>query len=428
MHIIAIGLNHNTAKLSLREELYLENPENSMKELLSCNSICGVVVLSTCNRTEIYVSTKDIDSAIYDVYDYWSAAKQLDKSKIMGCTYKHECDDAVKHLFKVVASLDSMVIGEMQILGQVRDAYFLAQENNFTNSYLNKLFQVAIKVGKRVRTETKISEGAVSVASVSTDLAKNIISQENLKNIFILGAGKISEITIKNLRKISDINISITNRSLNKAKEFADKYSLEVVPFENRYEQIIHSDILIASTSSDKPIITHHSVFKKLTTKQKLYMIDLAVPRNIDPTLNEIENVNIYSLDDLKEIISSNTNKRYSEVSNVENIISDEFREYSDWYAKQTIIPVMKELKISFHSLGKKIVEQNLNKLPHFSEEETDVLYHIMENYSDKIIKVIMGNLQQITDLADLQRIADTLQSSFMNNIEETFTTTESEE
>lgn len=415
MHFLVIGINFKTADVSIREKLHFPNEvlSEALLKLNEYKSIKGSVILSTCNRVEIYASVSNVEKGSVDIIDFISLFHNISVDSFLPYVYKKNCQDAVMHLFKVSSSLDSMVLGEYQIQGQVRDAYFMSKECKSTNSMLNKLFQTAIQIGKKVRSETKIGEGSVSVATLAVEMVKQIFEDKDDLNILLIGAGKISNLTASNFQqKFKNCNITVTNRS--DASEFAIKINGSVIEYDKRFEAIQDNDVIIASTSAPDFIISKHeiSMQKALKDKTRIF-IDLSIPRNIDPEINSIENCFVYSIDDINKIIDSNIDKRSLEISKAETIINEITEDYFNWYAKQFIVPTMLEIKKELAVLKQNTLssyEDFTNKL---NKEQEEILNELLDAYSDKIIKVIMTNFRKASSKEDLISITKTLKSTF---------------
>ena len=348
MHLLVVGINFKTADVSIREKLHFSNEikPKALHLLNTYKSIKGSVILSTCNRVEIYTSVSDVEKGSNEVLDFISTFHSIPTDKLLPIVYKKNCQDAVVHLFKVASSLDSMVLGEYQIQGQVRDAYFEAKDSESTNSLLNKVFQTAIQIGKKVRSETKIGDGSVSVATLAVDMVKQIFGERENVNILLIGAGKISNLTADYLQqKFKNCNITVANRS--GASELAQRVDAKTIEYSDRFTGILENDIIIASTSAPNFIVCRHEISmmeKALQGKTRIF-IDLSIPRNIDPEINNIENCFVYSIDDINKMIDSNLDKRTLEVSKAEEIIKDISEDYFEWYSKQFIMPAMAEIK-----------------------------------------------------------------------------------
>lgn len=421
MHTLLLGINHKTAPVEVREKLHFDDTAGALNRLTEYKNINAGVILSTCNRVEIYVTANKVEKGFTDLISFISEYHSIEPDHFIDSIYKCSCEEAVKHLFHVVSSLDSMVLGEMQIQGQVRTAYQLAHDIKATDSVLNKLFQTAIQVGKRIRSETNISEGAVSVGSVAVDLIKDIFSEHPVFKTMLVGAGKMSVLTAKSLARHNNCEIIVTNRSREAAETLADQFDGSVVDFDTKENALLESDVVVVSTGAPDYVIDSSlkDQLAKRANVRPIYLIDISVPRNIDPTLNEIDNVYVYSVDSLKELILKNEQRRRDEVDDVLDIIQDLSKDYNYWYARQTVIPVMKGLKHEFHDLGVRMLDNQLAELGDITEQQQVQLQGLMENYSDKIIKIIMKNLQNITDVSDLASIAKSLQQTFNINVED---------
>jgi len=416
MHFLVIGINFKTADVSIREKLHFSNEVNAdaLGLLNEYKTINGSVILSTCNRVEIYASVNNVEKGSDDIIDFISTFHTIPVESLLPIVYKKNCQDAVVHLFKVVSSLDSMVLGEYQIQGQVRDAYFKAQENHSTNNMLNKVFQTAIQIGKKVRSETKIGDGSVSVATLAVDMVKQIFEDRANLNILLIGAGKISNLTATYLQKqFKNCNITVTNRS--DATELAKKIDGKAIEYAQRFAAILENEVIIASTSAPNFIVCRHEISmmqEALQGKTRIF-IDLSIPRNIDPEINKIENCFVYSIDDINKMIDSNLDKRNLEVSKAEKIIQEISEDYFEWYSKQFIIPTMREIKKGLVVLKQNTLDLHKPFINNLDEAQKEDLHVLLDAYSDKIIKVIMVNLRKASSKEEMISITNTLKNSF---------------
>ncbi|HEY5593089.1 MAG TPA: glutamyl-tRNA reductase [Paludibacter sp.] len=416
MHFLVIGINFKTADVSIREKLHFSNEVNAdaLGLLNEYKTINGSVILSTCNRVEIYASVNNVEKGSDDIIDFISTFHTIPVESLLPIVYKKNCQDAVVHLFKVVSSLDSMVLGEYQIQGQVRYAYFKAQENHSTNNMLNKVFQTAIQIGKKVRSETKIGDGSVSVATLAVDMVKQIFEDRANLNILLIGAGKISNLTATYLQKqFKNCNITVTNRS--DATELAKKIDGKAIEYAQRFAAILENEVIIASTSAPNFIVCRHEISmmqEALQGKTRIF-IDLSIPRNIDPEINKIENCFVYSIDDINKMIDSNLDKRNLEVSKAEKIIQEISEDYFEWYSKQFIIPTMREIKKGLVVLKQNTLDLHKPFINNLDEAQKEDLHVLLDAYSDKIIKVIMVNLRKASSKEEMISITNTLKNSF---------------
>ena len=392
-----------------------------MNLLNSYPTIKGCVILSTCNRVEIYASAEIIESGFEQIAQFISTYKNIPSEALAPILYQKNCQQAVTHLFKVSSSIDSMVIGEYQIQGQVRDAYTLANNSGATNGIINKLFQTAISAGKRVRTETEIGKGSVSVATLAIELIKQIFQHTQEFNVLLVGAGKMSSLTASNLQQFKTCKITVTNRSNGRALELAAKHRGQVIEFEQRYTGVSNADIIIVSTSSDCYTITADGVkpFAVGQPEKTKIFIDLSIPRNIDPAINEFENCLVYSIDDINNLKDLNINKRSLEISKAEDIINEVSEEYYDWYYKQFIIPTMREIKGDLTILKQRTIASYKNEFGAMESSQQELIDRMLDSYSDKLIKVIMKNIKNSTTNEDLVTIIQNLRKTFTIDINE---------
>jgi glutamyl-tRNA reductase len=413
MHFIIAGLNYKTASVEIREKIHFptETIHEAYEQLNHYPSIKGSVILSTCNRVELYASVEKVEEGFRDLEDFISKFHQIDIEETQKSIYKKNCQFAAEHLFKVAAGLDSMVIGEYQIQGQVRDAYFKAFDQKSTNGILNKLFQTAISIGKKVRSETEIGKGSVSIATLAVDLIKQIFEHPQNLNTLLIGAGEISKLTAANLKHLNS-TITIANRSIDNAENLAEKFEGKTVAYDDRYQAIADNDIIIVSTSSTEYTVTKDNLSDLSNDRLRIFL-DLSIPRNIDPAINELENCLLYSIDDINKMVNSNISKRTKEVNKAEKIIAEVADEYYEWYLKQFIVPTMHGLKQKLEVLKLKTISEQANFQNVFTPDQQMLVDEMLNSYSDKLIKVIMTNLKSATNKEDLIAITKTLKDSF---------------
>ena len=415
MHLILVGLNHKTASVSMRERLYFAETvvKDAYSKLTAFPSIKGCVLLSTCNRIEIYAASMDIESCFNDIEQFIESFHGITRDEFLPHVYRKHCDDAVSHLFKVAASLDSMVVGEYQIQGQLRDAYTFASENGYTNNLTNKIFQTAIQVGKAIRSETGIGKGSVSIASVAVDLVQELFKDNQSYSLLIIGAGKMAALAAQNLSQLKECTVSVCNRTQEKAQELAHRFKASIIPYDDRFKAIQENDIIIVSTGAEDYIISKDDVSKLKTENRKKFFVDISVPRNIDPAINELDNIFLYSVDDLQNVITANIGKRSGEIEKAEKIIDKIALDYYEWYAKQEIMPIMQQLKHNIEIIKTKTLESNKVALTQFDAQQQQAINNILDNYSDKLIKAIMKNMKNVAGIEELRQMAHSLKNSF---------------
>lgn len=334
MSLLLVGLSHKTAPIEIRERLAIPSEQlgAAMDRLFEEAGVVEGVLLSTCNRVEVYARPQDdIKKSLAAVKNFFSGLyKSADVDKAL---YHFETEEAVRHLFRVASGLDSMVVGETEILGQVKSAYAFSQGRGKTGKITNVLFQRAIFVGKQVRTKTNISEGASSVGSIAAQLAERIFGTLNRRRILLLGAGEIAEVTARHLMSQKAGEILILNRTLSKAESLAKTLNGAAAPIDRLSEELLKADIVIGSVSSETPIVTREMVqnIMKARKGRPLYFIDIAVPRNIEPSIHELDNVFVYNIDDLKSLVEENLGRRKTEMASAEKMVSDLSHEFFDW-------------------------------------------------------------------------------------------------
>ncbi len=341
MDIAVIGINHKTAPVQIREKLSF-SPKKAveanrlLKESLSLEEN---LILSTCNRVEIYVVSDRNKDYVSGIKDFLSRYHGLDLSEYEESIYVRKDKEAVEHLFGVVAGLDSMVIGEMEISGQVKKAYQDARESLVTGKVLNRLFEKALNTSKKIRTKTLISQGAVSVSSVAVRLAEKILGRLDDKRALIIGTGAIGEQLLMYLRKNNVKSILVANRTMEKAQGLAGRFSATAVPFEVFLDKLADVDIVIASTGAPHHIIHSNDILSLMPRRKQrpLFIIDLAVPRNVEEEINRIDNVYLYNIDDLEKIVNENIKFRKGELDNCFEIIKTSAGNFMDWLVSEKI-------------------------------------------------------------------------------------------
>ena len=344
LHIGVFGLNHNTAPVEVRECLYI--PEDSQPDLLNelkDNGICEAVVLSTCNRTEIYYSCRECEGSPDIIRGILRNRFAVGQGHLDSYVYSFLDEDAYKHLFLVASGLDSMIVGEPQILGQVKDAYRIATSHNTTGFLLDKVFHRTFRVAKRIRSETRIGYNPVSISSMAVELSKKIFLDLTRKKILVIGAGEMCEIALKHFKKEGLNDILITNRTFQGAHHLAEEYGGTPYPFEEIPNLLVKVDMVLSSTGSEKPIIdrdTVNSAMKKRKSRP-LFFIDIAVPRDIDPLVNNMENVYLYDIDDLKDLSQRHLSDRQKESERARKIMEEEARKFAEWLTQLDMAPII---------------------------------------------------------------------------------------
>ncbi|MEW5843544.1 MAG: glutamyl-tRNA reductase [Bacteroidota bacterium] len=365
MNLIGISINHRTSSLELREALHLNRDEIvSLIPLLKEQIFSEGVVISTCNRTEIlgFPQTEGLD--VNSIIGSLLQAKPIDGIKPEYFTRFFSCG-AVKHLFSVASGIDSMVIGDSQILGQVKEAFEISEDLDFAGSISRRIFDTAIKVGKRAIKETTIGEGAVTVSYASVQVVEKIFANLEKKSALVIGAGESGELAAIHLRDKGVGKITISNRTIERAEKLAEKVHGEIVPFQFLKEHLHNFDIIISATSSNELII-HSDEIKTAMKKRKgtpVVLMDIAVPRDIDPDVRKIDNVFYHDMDSLKIIVDQNMQKRKEQIPLVEKIVMEELVGFFNWYNTLDVVPTIKSIRSFFEEIRLDELEKIKNKV-----------------------------------------------------------------
>lgn len=378
MHILVVGLNYKTAPVEIREKVSF-NPnelDQALKALRERKSILECTIVSTCNRTEVYAVVDQIHTGRYYMKSFLAEWFSVDKNDLNPFLFIREEEIAVEHLFRVAAGLDSMILGETQILGQVRDSFLLAQQEGTTGTIFNQLFKQAITLAKRSHSETEIGENAVSVSYAAVELAKKIFGGLDKKDILIVGAGKMGELTAKHLHSNGVASVHVVNRTFEKASELAMRFQGTAHPMEQLTEVLAGTDIVITSTGSDSYVITKEMV-QSILKKRKgrpLFMVDIAVPRDLDPALDELESVFLYDIDDLEGIVEANLAERKKEAEKIEIMIEGEIVAFQSWITMLGVVPVITALREKALAVQAETMLSIERKMPHLTDREKKVL------------------------------------------------------
>jgi glutamyl-tRNA reductase len=390
MYLVVVGLNHKTAPVEVREKLSFpeEKIPRHLDKITSNNVIRGSVILSTCNRTEVYAAVIDVDKGLTKIREHLAKCCQLELSSVMNYLYTYTLYDVITHLFRVASGLDSMVLGETQILGQVKTAYQLACEHGSTNRVLNTLFQQAITVGKKVRTDTQIDRNAVSISYAAVELAKQLFGGLEGKSILVVGAGKMSELTAKHLVANGVSNVRVANRSFDKAIALAELFEGEAIHFEELFDYMAASDIVISATAAAHCVIKKPDLEKVMSCREgkKIFLIDIAVPRDIAPQVSEVEGVSLYDIDDLQNVIDQNLAHRKKEAVKAEKIIDDEINEFWKWLSTQFVTPTVAALKSRAEEIRQKEMTRAFNRLGNITEREKKVISSMANSIVNQLL------------------------------------------
>ncbi len=391
IRIVNIGMNHESAPVELRECL-ARDPENISRVLTSMREsehIREGLFLSTCNRVEALFTTKDPSEAKRSVLSMMTRLGNLPEESLVESLYMFEDMEAVRHIFRVASSLDSMVVGEPQILGQIKEAYHHATVKEKTAGViLNRLMHKSFHVAKRVKTETGIAEAAVSISSAAVELAKKIFYDLSGRKVLLIGAGEMAELAARHLISNGMDSLIVANRSFKRAVQMAEPFKGKPVFFEEIGSQLLEVDIVITSTSATDFVITRDQVKNALRKRRNrpLFLIDIAVPRDVEPNVNDLENVYLYDIDDLKGIIKENTAQRHEEAVKAERIVSEEVIRFETWLKTLEIVPTIIHLKEKVEKIRKMEIRKSLAGLGRLTPEQVEAVETLTLSLADKII------------------------------------------
>jgi len=344
MRILLTGLNHRKTPVEIREKVHFqaEKLENAYQNILTLPTIQEAVLLSTCNRVEIYCATNDTENARPQVKQWLHDFHGLGNQSLNPWLYEQQGLDTARHLFAVATGIDSLIVGEGQIQGQVRDSYFAAREFGCTGALLNKTFSKAIETGKRARSQTEIGRGAVSIAQAGVELSREFFADLSEHQVLVIGAGSISDLTVRHLRSKKADNLIFTNRTREKAEAMGKKYGGQVISWEKRFSALRDSSVVMVATSSPDFVLKHADLIPhwEKRTSRPLYLIDLSVPRNVEPSVGELADVFLYSVDDLKAVVDKNLAHRQAEIVKVKSLIEAGVKDLGIWnsYREKNIL------------------------------------------------------------------------------------------
>ncbi len=388
MELYLIGINHETSNIDLREKLAFSEGETCalLRQLKQASLVQEAVLLSTCNRTEFYVAIEGGLQKPVDLLKYLTDFRQENLGDFLPTSYNFQGGDVVRHLMRVSCGCNSMVLGETEILGQCKTAYENAIKAGSVGFYMHELFQSAFRTAKRVRSATSINQGRVSVSSIAVDLAEKIYDNFTDKAVLLLGAGEAGQNILEHLRKRGVKKIIVANRTLEKAKAVAVEYEGQAIAFEHWKECIFDMDIILSSTSSAEWLL--HRAELEHTIKHRprpLFLIDLAVPRDFDPSINSIDNVFLYDMDDLQKIAQRNKDIRIEALEIANQIIDEEYQHYYEKISHLNIEDVLRDLRESLHAMGKEELQKTLSKIEVNPLDQEQITYLV-----ERLINIVL--------------------------------------
>ena len=400
MKILVVGLNHKSAPIDVREKLAFD-PEQVLRALRELKHRFGeaeFVLLSTCNRVELYCASQHIDGIAGETLaKFLSEFHDVPWEEFQEFLYIHEDEESVRHLLTVTSSLDSLVVGEAQIIGQVKESYHLACSAKSTGKVLNRLFHCAFTTSKKVHTITSIAQGRVSVAGVAVELAMQLFADISSAKVVVIGAGEMGELLVQHLQQIGSKNITIVNRSYDRGLKLAKQYGVKAQKWEELEEQLTGADIVIASASVQDYLFKKESLKEIIDRRRKgrLLVIDIAVPRNFEPSVNEIEDVYLYSVDDLSEVVEQNRKAREEDIVRSMEIVYENVTDFMEWFGARDIGPLIGQMKKKFSEIS----ENEMEKFFVGSRQEAScqaVMEAMVKRIVNKLLHCVIKNVNTV--------------------------------
>jgi glutamyl-tRNA reductase len=374
--LLVIGISHKTAPVELRERVALPEGRAAAvaRELIATEQIDEAVALSTCNRTELYMAVGDDVESETTALGILARQAGIRPTELVGHLYSLRNDQAARHLFRVTAGLDAMVVGENEIQGQVKRAYELALVDNTTSAIMNRLFREALTAGKRVRTETGVGEGSLSVSSVAVQLAQETLGDLAGREVVIIGAGDTGELTAQALAERGVRSVFVANRHYDRAIGLAQRFGGRAIRFDDLPSQLERADIVVSSTSSPHTIVEKEELAAVIAARdgRPLLLIDIAVPRDIDATVAELPNVHLRDIDDLQRVVEQHRSVREAEVNRAESLIDHELDRFTRWLATLDVVPTIAALRARGQAIARQVVAENHNKWETLSEDDRE--------------------------------------------------------
>jgi glutamyl-tRNA reductase len=416
VHLIVLGLNHNSATIELRECVAVADSDlpQILSQLVALDHVREVVVLSTCNRTEFYVvTTQSVGYDEVQLSHFMASLHNLPISDLTEHLYRFRDEDAVRHLMSVAAGLDSMMVGEYQIMSQVKSAYAVAQNARCTDSNLNALFQHALSVGKKVRTDTEISRGAFSIGAAAVEFGHKIFGDSlSSRSVLLIGAGQISELAARHLQARGVTAVYVANRTFDRAVALANQLDgAMAVEFDKVPTYLVSTDIVICSTSAAVQVVTREMVRQAMHSRRNrpLYLVDIAVPRDVEASAGALENVFLYNIDDLSQVVQQSQQDRMLEVQKARQIVNESAADYMRWRQTLNATPLIVAVRERLESHRLDEMARLRAKIPHVNESDIRAIEQSLQSFSNKvahdaIVAIKESSLQK--DAAGHARIA----------------------
>ncbi|WP_339213203.1 glutamyl-tRNA reductase [Solibacillus sp. FSL W8-0372] len=407
MHTLVVGLNYKTAPVEIREKLsFIESDlPNAMEALQKQKSILENVIISTCNRTEIYAVVDQLHTGRYYIKQFLANWFNIPMEQFEDHLFIYEEDESLNHLFRVTAGIDSMVLGETQILGQVKKSFLQGQEIGTTGTVYNQLFKQAVTFAKRAHSDTAIGENAVSVSYAAVELAKKIFGSLQNKHVAILGAGKMGELAIQNLYGNGVGKVTVINRTFEKAQNLASKFDGKAKAMNELQCTLLEADILISSTGATDYVIDYDLMkdVAKFRKGDPLFMVDIAVPRDLDPRIGDVPNIFLYDIDDLQGIVQANLAERERAANEIMTMIHNEIIQFKDWFNTLGVVPVISALRKKASSIQEETMMSIENKMPNLTERERKIINKHTKSIINQLLKTPILQAKELANDKDAE-------------------------
>lgn len=418
MNIVVVGLSHKTAPVEIREKVAFAPTEMEApsQQLLALPTVAEGVIVSTCNRVELYVASRTPEAAIIEMKKFLADYHALPAEKLNEHLYEYEGEDAIRHVLRVASSLDSMVVGEPQILGQIKTSFGYATEFKTSGLILNRFLHKAFSVAKRVRTETAIASNAVSVPFAAVELARKIFDTLDDKTVMLIGAGEMCELAAKHFINNGVKKVLVTNRTFARAEKLAAELECGVpVTFENFREQLHRVDIVLSSTGAPDYVLEAKKVKEVIKARRHkpMFMIDIAVPRDIDPLANKIDGIYLYDVDDLQGVVQANLKERGKEAAKAEKIIEGEIQQFQKWMSTLEVKPTIVALRRQLDQVRKTELEKTLSNLSDLDKKQRKAVEAMTNAIVNKILHHPTNILKQSQNGSDGDHYIDAVRALF---------------
>lgn len=411
LHLVLLGINHNTAPIEVRERLAIPSGRlaDATRTLVHQPGIREGIILSTCNRVELLTVQENGSSVVPDLLRFLHEYFAVAPASLTPHLYEYREREAVRHLFRVASSLDSMVVGEPQILGQVKESYTVAREVGAVSGSLDPLIQRAFTVAKKVRSETQIGSNSVSIASVAVDLARKIFGSLGGKTVLLVGAGKMSELAARHLIQQGASNILVANRTMERAEKIAAQFNGQVVPFDALYDQAARADIVITSTGAPQKLFerSHGQHFLQSRRNRPMFFIDIAVPRDVDPRMNEVEGCFVYDIDDLQQVAAANLADRSREAAAAETIVTREVDKYQQRVQSLDAAPAIRTLQEHAENLRQAELRRTSSRLAGLTADQLAAVEALTRSLTNKFLHAPMTAMREAAREGDSQSLAE---------------------